>query len=67
MAVMTYKYPMTVSTYHPVINQEIEIPHLDHHILCPIQCQVNGVTINYTPTFLTNEPTPQTNDIVISI
>ena len=63
----SYTYPMTWITYHLVINQEIDIPHLYHHICCPIQCRVNGVIINDTPRSLTNEPTPQTNNIVINI
>ena len=64
---MAYTDPMTGSTYHIVIHQAIEIPHLDHHILCPMQCRVNGVMINETPKFLTNDFTLQTHDIVINI
>ena len=64
---MYYTDPMTGSTYHLVIHQEIDIPRLDHHLLCPMQCQLNDVTINYTPKFLTNDPTPQTHAIVINI
>ena len=65
--VMAYMDPITGSTYHLVINQAIQIPHLYHHLLCLIQCLVNGVTINDTPKFLTNEPTPQAHYIVINI
>ena len=32
-----------------------------------MQFLVNGVTINYTQKFITNEPTPQTHSIVINI
>ena len=66
-AVMAYMYIMTGSTYHLVIHQAIQIPQFYHHLLCLIQCLVNGVTINDTPTFLTNEPTPQAHYIVINI
>ena len=64
---MIYTYTMTGSAYHLVIHQEINIPHLDHHLLCPIQCRVNGVMINDSQNFLTNDLTPQTHDIVINI
>ncbi len=35
---LAYDDPMTGKVYHLVINQAIHIPHLDHHLLCPMQC-----------------------------
>ncbi len=35
---LAYDDPMTSRVYHLVINQAIHIPHLDHHLLCPMQC-----------------------------
>ena len=64
---MAYTYPMTCSNYHLVINQVIEIPYLDHHLVYPIQYRVNGVMINDTLKFLTNNSTPQIHAIVINI
>ena len=64
---MAYTYPINGSTYHLIIHRSIEIPHLYHHLLCPIHHQVNGVMINDTPKFLTDDPTPQTHAIVIDI
>ena len=64
---MDYMDTTTGSTKNLVIHQEIEIPHLDHHLISSIQCRVNGVTINDTPNFLTNHLNPQTHDIVIDI
>ena len=66
-AVMSYRDPMTGTTYHLVTHQSIEIPHLDHHLLRPMQCQLNDVMINDTPNFLNNDPTPNTHAIVINI
>ncbi len=43
--------PVTGKVYHLVINQAIHIPHLDHHLLCPMQCQVNDVIVNDMPKF----------------
>ena len=45
-AVLEYIDPVTGQHYHLVIHQAIEIPHLDHHLLCPMQCEVNDVTVN---------------------
>ncbi len=35
---LAYDDPVTSKVYHLVINQAIHIPHLDHHLLCPMQC-----------------------------
>ena len=52
--VVAHDNPATGEVFHLVINQAIYIPHLDHHLLCPMQCRVNDVTINETPKFLKN-------------
>ena len=63
-AVIGYTHPQTGAIYHLVVHQAIEIPHLDHHLLCPMQCRVNDVTINEVPKFLTPDPTPSTHALV---
>ncbi len=35
---LAYDDPVTGKVYHLVISQAIHIPHLDHHLLCPMQC-----------------------------
>ncbi len=35
---LAYDDPTTGKVYHSVINQAIHIPHVDHHLLCPMQC-----------------------------
>jgi hypothetical protein len=35
--VVAYDDPQTEGTLHLIINQAIHIPHLEHHLLCPIQ------------------------------
>jgi hypothetical protein len=56
---------LTGKVYHLVINQAIHIPHLDHHLLCPMQCQGNDVIVNNTPKFLTYDPTDHTHALTI--
>ncbi len=46
---LAYDDPVTHKVYHLVINQAICIPHLDHHLLSPMQCRVNDVIVNDTP------------------
>ncbi len=53
--VVAYDDPQTRRMLHLI--QAIHIPHLDHHLLCPMQCCVNGVTVNNLPTFLAADPT----------
>jgi hypothetical protein len=62
---LAYDDPVTGKEYHLVINQAIHIPHLDHHLLCPMQCQVNDVIVNNTPKFLTSDPTDHTHALTI--
>jgi hypothetical protein len=51
---------------HLIINHVIHIPHLDHHLLCPMQCRVNDVTVNDLPKFLAANPTDQTHALTIN-
>jgi hypothetical protein len=51
-AVAYYDDPLNGETYHLVINQAIHVPHLDHHLLCPMQCRVNDMIVNDLPKFL---------------
>ena len=37
---LAYDDPLTGEVYHLVINQPIHIPHLDHHLLCPINVEL---------------------------
>jgi hypothetical protein len=53
---LAYDDPLTRKVYHIVIDQAIHIPHLDHHLLCPMQCPVNGMTVNGMPKFLVHNP-----------
>jgi hypothetical protein len=64
--VVAYDDPPTGRTLHLIINQAIHIPHLDHYLLCPIQCRVNDVTINDLPKFLMANPTDQMHALTIN-
>ena len=64
--VLEYQHPITGTKYHLVVNQAIHVPHLDRHLLCPMQCRVNDVTVNDCSKFLTIDPTDHTHAIVIN-
>ena len=63
--VLDYQHPVTGTKYHLVVHQAIHVPHLDRHLLCPMQCRVNDVVINECPKFLTPDPTDHTHAIII--
>jgi hypothetical protein len=64
--VVAYDDPQTGRMLHLIINQAIQIPHLDHHLLCPMQCRVNDVIINDLPKFLATDPTDQTHALTLT-
>jgi hypothetical protein len=63
--VVAHDDPVTGEVIHLVIHQAIHIPHLDHHLLFPMQCRVNDVIINETPKFLDPSPTDQMHAIAV--
>ncbi len=62
---LAYDDPLTGKVYHLVIDQAIHIPHLDHHLLCPIQCWINDMIVVDTHKFLTSDPTDHTHALTI--
>jgi hypothetical protein len=64
--VVAYDDPQTGRTLHLIINQVIHIPHLDHHLLCPMHCWVNDLIVNDLPKFLATDPTDQTHALTLT-
>jgi hypothetical protein len=64
--VVAYDDPQTGRMLHLIINQAIHILHLDHHLLCPMQCCVNDVIVNNLPKFLATDPTDQTHALTLT-
>ncbi len=64
--VVTYNDPQTGRMHNLIINQAIHIPHLDHHLLCPMQCCVNDVIVNNLPKFLATDSTDQTHALTLT-
>ena len=63
--ILAFDHPQDGQVYHLVFHQAIHMPQLDHHLLCPIQCRVNDVTVNNVPKFLTHFPTDNTHALIV--
>jgi hypothetical protein len=64
--VVAYDHPQTGEVLHLVVNQAIHIPHLDHHLLCPMQCRVNDVAVGEVPKFLVPNATDETHALTLT-
>ena len=62
-ATVAYIEPETGQVVILLINQAIEMKGLDHYLLCPMQCCVNGVLIDDIPKFLAPIPSETTHAI----
>jgi len=60
-----YVHPHSGTKYHVIVHQAVHMPDLDHHLLCPMQCRVNGVTVNECPRMYCQNPTKESHAIVI--
>ena len=65
---VAYDHPQTGEVLHLVVNQAIHIPHshLDHHLLCPMQCRVNDVAVGEVPKFLVPNATDETHALTLT-
>jgi hypothetical protein len=63
--ILTFDHPRDGQVYHLVFHQAIHMPQLDHHLLCPMQCRVNDVTVNNVPNFLTCFPTDNMHRLIV--
>ena len=49
-----------------MVKQAIHINGLENHLLCPMQCCLNGVHINVVPKFLAENPSLTTDAIQLT-
>ena len=64
--VVAYDHPYTGITYMLVWHQAIHLATMDNHLICPMQCRVNGVEVNDTPKIFVKNPTHKSHAIVVS-
>jgi hypothetical protein len=63
--ILAFDHPRDGQVYHLVFHQAIHMPQLDHHLLCPMQCHVNDVTVNNVPKFRTRFPTDNMHALIV--
>ena len=49
---VAYNQPQSGKVHIFIFHRCIHFDHLDHHLLCPMQCQMNNVEVNEMPKFL---------------
>jgi hypothetical protein len=63
--VVAYDHPYTGITYMLVWHQAIYLETMENHLICPMQCRVNGVVVNDTPKIFVKDPTNKSHAIVV--
>ena len=63
--VLAYDHPQNGKPYLLVINQAIHMDHLEHHLMCPMQCKANGFNINDTPKYQSKAPDESTHNLQV--
>ncbi len=53
---VAYNHPIPGKVYIMVFHQAIHCHSMENHLICPMQCRVNGVVINDTPKFCIRNP-----------
>ena len=65
-ALVKYVDPFTGAESLIMINQAIHVDYLEHNLICPMQCRLNGVIVNDTPKFLTDNPTEESHAMILT-
>jgi hypothetical protein len=65
--ILAFDHPRDRQVYHLVFHQAIHMPHLNHHLLCPMQCCINDMTVNDVLKFLTCFPTDKMHAIIVCV
>ena len=64
-AAVAYTEPKTGQVVIILMNQRIEMKGLYHHLLCPMECCMNGVLMDEVPMFLAPVPSKTKHTIAI--
>jgi hypothetical protein len=64
---VAYDHPITGKVYILVFHQAIYCRQMNNHLLCSMQCRVNGVVINDTPKMCVPNPDNSTHPIEVAV
>ena len=65
-AAVGFQDPQSGQKFILTINQAICIDGLEKHLICPMQCCLNGVHTSKVPKFLAESPRVTTNDVELA-
>ena len=57
--VLDYDQHHNSKPYLMVINTAIHLDHLEHHLMCTMQCRTNGIKMNEKPKYQSKAPENQ--------
>jgi len=63
---IAYDHPITGKVYILVFHQTIYCRQMENHLICPMQCRMNGVVINVTPKMCVPNPDDSTHFIEVT-
>ncbi len=63
---VAYNHPITGKVYFLVFHQTIYCWQMENHLICPMQCRMNGVVINDTPKMCVPNPDDSTHSIEVT-
>ena len=63
---VAYDHPITGKVYILVFHQTIYCRTMNNHLICPMQCCLNGVVINDTPKMCVPNPDDSTHSIEVA-
>jgi len=63
---VAYDHPITGKVYILVFHQAIYCCQMDNHLICPMQCRMNGVVINDTQKICVPNPDDSTHSIAVA-
>ena len=66
LGALAFLHQYSLQRYYMVVHQAVHMPDLNHHLLCPLQCNVNGVKGNDCPRNSCVDPADTTNSIMAS-
>ena len=66
MGAVAYNHLTTSKVYILVFHQTVYCRQMDNHLICPMQCYVNGVVINNTPKMCIHNPDDSMHSIEVA-
>ena len=66
MGAVAYNHLTTSKVYILVFHQTVYCCQMDNHLICPMQCYVNGVVINNMPKMCVHNPDDSMHSIEVA-